>query len=67
MDPVDSDPGGQKLPTKIGKSYKFHIFKVLDVLFLRAEFLSCSLDVRYGGQGISKLQFLKEKKIVFHV
>ncbi len=32
---------------------------------LRAEGFSCSLDVFYGGLGISKLKFLKEKKISF--
>jgi hypothetical protein len=32
---------------------------------LRAEGFSCSLDVFYGGLGISKLKFLKEKKNIF--
>jgi hypothetical protein len=34
---------------------------VLDVLFLSAEGLSCSLGVLCGGLGISKLQFLIKK------
>jgi hypothetical protein len=30
--------------------------------FLRAEGFSCSLDVLYGGLGISKLQFDQKRK-----
>jgi hypothetical protein len=30
---------------------------------LRAEGFFCYLDILYGGLGIGKLQFLKEKKI----
>ncbi len=48
------DPGGQKLPTNIEKK--------LEISVLRAEGFSCSLDVLYGGLGISKLQFLIKKK-----
>ncbi len=32
---------------------------------LRAESLSCSLDVLYGGQGISKVQFLQKHMAFF--
>ncbi len=40
--------------------------KVLDVLFcgaVRAEGFSCSLDVLYGGLGISKLPFLIKEEL----
>jgi hypothetical protein len=30
----DPNPGGQKLPTKLGKNYDILCFEVLDVLFL---------------------------------
>ncbi len=32
---------------------------------MRAKGFSCSLDVLYGGLGISKLQFFDQKKINF--
>jgi hypothetical protein len=38
----DPDLGGQKLPTKKEKSLKISCFRILDVLFLRAEGFSCS-------------------------
>ncbi len=48
---------------------KFYVlclcFEVLDVLFLMAEGFSCSLDVLYGGLGISKLFFFLIKKISY--
>jgi hypothetical protein len=44
------------------KNKKFHKFNFLNYWIgcslLRAEGFSCSLDVLYGGLGISKLQFL---------
>ncbi len=49
---LDPDPGTPK---------EFSCFEVLDVLFLRAEGFSCSLDVLYEGLGRSKLQFLIKK------
>jgi hypothetical protein len=39
---------------------KFHLLK--SWMFLRAEGFSCSLDVIYEGLGISKLQFLINKR-----
>ncbi len=38
---------------------------MLDILFLRAEGFSCSLDVIYRGLGISKLQVLIIKQQIF--
>jgi hypothetical protein len=32
------------------------------MFFLRAEGFSCSLDVLYGGQGMSKFQFFFQKQ-----
>ncbi len=49
----------QKRPTKIS------CFGELDFLFWGAEDLSCSLDVLYGGLGISELQFLIKKILFF--
>jgi hypothetical protein len=43
-------------PIKIEKVKKFHVLKCW-----KAEGFSCSLDVLYGGLGISKLQFLIQK------
>jgi hypothetical protein len=40
------DREGQKLPIKIEKCLSISFFEVLDVLFLRAEGFSCSLDIR---------------------
>ncbi len=48
----------EKSPTITEKSKEISRSEVLDV---RAEGFSCSLCVLYGGQGISKLQFLKKK------
>jgi hypothetical protein len=62
VDP-DPDPGGQKLPTKKKKLRKI-LFLSAGCSLLRAEGFSCSLDVLYGGLGISKLQFLT-KNIFF--
>jgi hypothetical protein len=42
---------------KMEKVKKFHVF-MCKIFFLRAEGFSCSLDVLYGGLGISKLQLL---------
>jgi hypothetical protein len=47
---------------KNNKTVNNFIFEVLDVLFFRAEGISFSLDVLYGGRGISKLQFLNKKR-----
>jgi hypothetical protein len=46
------------------KVKKFHAFEVLECSLLRYEGFSCSLDVLYGGLGISKLQFDKKKSAV---
>ncbi len=54
---------GKNDPQTKKKVNKFHFFEVLDV-FLRVEGFSCSLDVLYGGLGISKLQFFFIKKRV---
>ncbi len=43
------------------KVKKFHVFKCW-MFSLSAECFSCSLDVLYGGLGISKLQFMITKK-----
>jgi hypothetical protein len=56
------DPGGQKLPTIIEKSSENFLFRSAGCSPLRDEGFSCSLDVLYGGLGISKLQFLIYKK-----
>ncbi len=50
----DPDPGGQKLPKKIGKSAEFSCFAVLDVLFWWLKASLCSLGVLYEGLRISK-------------
>ncbi len=50
------DPRGQKLPTKIETVNKFHFFKHWCSL-LRTKGFSCSLDVLYGGLGISNCNF----------
>jgi hypothetical protein len=44
---------------KIKKIFKFGS---AGCFLLRAEDFSCSLDVLYGGIGISKLQWLTKKK-----
>jgi hypothetical protein len=61
----DPDPEGQKWPRNIENGLINFIFSRVGCSLLRAEGFSCSLDFLYGGQGISKLQFLikKEKKI----
>jgi hypothetical protein len=57
VDP-DSESGSgsrrAKKSTKIGRSSEISCFEVLDVPLLRAEGFSCSLDVLYGGLGISR-------------
>ncbi len=45
----DPDPGGQKGPTKIEKSKKFHVLKCWMFTF---EGFAYSLDVLNGGLGI---------------
>ncbi len=57
---INPDPGGQKWPKKYKKLKNF-IFWSAGCSFLRADGFSCSLDVLYGGLGISKLQFLITK------
>jgi hypothetical protein len=58
-----------KIPTKIIKNKEISWSEVLDVLFLRAEGFSCSLDVLCGGLGIhsfsavSFFQFLVIKSL----
>jgi hypothetical protein len=72
---LDSDPigsGFNKVPKsvsgsgsreqKLSKKIINFIFEELDVLFLRAEGFSLSLDIRNGGLGISKLQFSLKKE-----
>jgi hypothetical protein len=53
------DPGSgsrrAKMTNKSRKKLRNFMFKVLDVLFLRAEVFFCNLDVLNGGQGIGKL------------
>jgi hypothetical protein len=51
----DQDPGGQKLPTIIEKKIINFMFSSAECSLLRVEGFSCSLDVRYGGQGLSNL------------
>ncbi len=61
---IDPDPGWQKWPTKIDERVKiFHFWS--GECSLRAEGFTCSLDVRHGGLGISKLQFFLIKNINF--
>jgi hypothetical protein len=48
----DVDPGGQKIPSKIKNKVPNFMFVVLNVL--RAECVSCSVDVLHGGLGILK-------------
>jgi len=62
---ADPDPhweyGSESRRAKIThKSEENSSFEVPDVLFLRDEDFCCSLDVPYGGLGISKLQFFKK-------
>jgi hypothetical protein len=52
-------------PIKIEKNSRIFIFCSAGCSILRAEGFSCSLDVRYGGPGISKLQFFVQKRIIF--
>ncbi len=60
----DPDPEGQKCPTKIEKRTEISCSEVLDALFRRLnEGFLCSLDILYGGLGISKLQFLFKYQI----
>jgi hypothetical protein len=49
------------MPTNIEKSKEFSCFVTAGCSFLRAEGLSCSLCVLYGGLGITKLQFFIKK------
>jgi hypothetical protein len=56
LDP-DPDPGGQKRPIKLRKVTKLHIF-CAGCSLLRGEGFCSSLDVLYGGLGITKSQFL---------
>ncbi len=49
---LDLDSEGQNEPTKLKKFKKFHVLKC-GCSLLRAEGFSCSLDVLYGGLGIS--------------
>jgi hypothetical protein len=58
----DPGPGWQKLPTKKEKSSEISCFEVMDVL---SAFPPCSLGVLYGGLGISKLQFVIKKILIF--
>ncbi len=59
---TDPDPGGPKLPTKVKK---IQLMKC-QMFSLRHEDFCCSLDVLYGGLGISKSQFLF-KNIYFFI
>ncbi len=49
---LDADPGGQKLPTKIGKSEETHVLKYWMFSFLNAEGLSWSLDVLFFTEAL---------------
>jgi hypothetical protein len=46
---ADTDPGGNKDPQKKRKVKKCIVLKVLDVLFLRLEVFSVSLDILHGA------------------
>jgi hypothetical protein len=52
---------GQKSPTKIEKCEEISSF---EVPFWGAEGFSCSMNVLYGGLGLSKFQFLIKKILV---
>ncbi len=56
----DSDPWGQKWPTNIEIVKKFHVWSA-GCSLLRTEDSSCSLEILYGGLGISKFKFLIKK------
>ncbi len=67
VDPYpDSESGSgsrrAKWPMKIEKKFRNVMFWSSECSLLRAEGFSCSLDVLYGGLGISKLQFWFLKK-----
>jgi hypothetical protein len=49
----DPDLLGQKLPTKTKQNKKFHVLKYWMFSFFEVKGFSCSLDVLYGGLGIS--------------
>jgi hypothetical protein len=55
---LDSDQGGQKSPTKTEKSEEISCFVWCSLL--SAAGFSCSLDVLYGGFGITKYNFLSK-------
>jgi hypothetical protein len=57
---LDPDTIVQKCPTKIGKSEEISCFEEPVFFFQRAEGFLCSLDVLYGGLGITQLQFLNK-------
>jgi hypothetical protein len=63
----DPDPGGQKMSHKNRKKSRTVMFLSTGCFFLRAEGFSCSLGALYVGLGISKLEFLIKKKIIFLV
>ncbi len=58
----DPNPGGQKWSTKFEKKLINFILWSAGCSVLRAEGFSCSLDILYGGPGISKWQFFGSKK-----
>ncbi len=56
---LNPDPGGQKWPTKIEKKYINFIFWSAGCSLLRAEGVSCSLDVLYGKTFLAVFFFCK--------
>jgi hypothetical protein len=52
-------------PQKLKKFLEISCFEVLDVSFLWAESFFRSLDVLYGGLGISKLQIKSSQRVYF--
>ncbi len=59
------DLGWLKWPHKNRKMLIYFIFWSAGCSLMRDEGFSCSLDVLYGGPGISKLQFFYQKMIYF--
>ncbi len=57
---TDPDPERQHYPQIFKKVKKCHVLKCWMFSF-EGEGVSCSLDVLYGGLGISKLQFMIKK------
>jgi hypothetical protein len=63
---VDPDPESERIQIQECKNdthkkgKKFHVLKC-GCSLLRAEGFSCSLEVLYGGLGISKLEFSNKK------